>query len=126
MIRPAIIARGEDIAAGILAAAFPGEATTPRSDIYNLGSGSTQTLRTLMEDILAQLGLKVDLRFGIRNYARFEPRFLVADIARAQRELDWQPRKNLAFAVWELAQASFSTLQLKRPDEWIQSQKPSS
>jgi nucleoside-diphosphate-sugar epimerase len=106
---------GRDIAAGILAAAERVET----AGIYNLGSGYTASLRQLLESVVEQLGLTVELRFGARGYAPFEPMHLVADITHARRELDWQPRQNLAFAVWQLAQASFPTLRLKQPAEHV-------
>lgn len=87
--------------------------------IYNLGSGSRQPLRELILDVVSQLNLKVDLRFGARDYARFEPRFLVANASRANAELSWQPRKNLAYSVWELARSEFPSLQLTQPEKWI-------
>ncbi len=110
---------GEDIALGILAAAFPDNPTMPRTGIYNLGSGGTTSLRHLLEDIVSQLGLRLEMRFGARDYGRFEPMFLVADIERARNELGWQPRRNLAYAVWQLAQGSFPSLELIKPEEWI-------
>jgi UDP-arabinose 4-epimerase len=108
---------GKDIAAGIMAAAVPRSVTGGQSMIYNFGSGRETTLKPLLEDVCEQLGLDVELRFGTRGYAPFEPMFLVADIARAKRELGWEPRQNLAYAVWELARASFPTLRLKQPKE---------
>lgn len=109
---------GEDVAAGIISATFP-QSAVARSGIYNLGSGNSSPLRALLEDIVAQLGLDIDLRFGARDYARFEPMFLVADISLAERELGWRPTTNLAHSVWRLAQASFPSLQLTEPKEWI-------
>ncbi len=110
---------GRDIAEGILSAVFPeGDPSLP-STIYNLGSGSTVTLRQLIESIVEQLDLRMELRFGARGYAPFEPMFLAADISRARNELGWQPRQNLAYAVWQLAQVSFPTLRLQQPVEHL-------
>lgn len=110
---------GEDIADGILAAAFPRQSDSPLSGIYNLGSEKSTPLRGMIEDIVAQLGLRADLRFGARKYAAFEPMFLVADTTRARSELGWRPRVNLAHSIWLLARASFPSLQLTEPDKWI-------
>jgi nucleoside-diphosphate-sugar epimerase len=110
---------GQDIASGILAAALQDEAQNLRSTIYNLGSGRSTTLRLLLGDVVEQLNLKVDLRFGARGYAPFEPMFLVADNAHARRELGWEPRQNLAYAIWQLARASFPSLKLKEPKEYL-------
>jgi len=112
---------GEDIAGGILRAAFPKNPEAARSGIYNLGSGNTTPLREMLEEISAQLGLKADLRFGARPYAPFEPMFLVADPSRSLHELGWRAEKNLAYAVWQLAQVSFPSLKLTKPEEWISS-----
>jgi nucleoside-diphosphate-sugar epimerase len=108
---------GEDIAAGILEAARLDE--PDRHGIYNLGSGDVTPLRLLLESIVGEIGLDVDLRFGVRSYARFEPMFLVADTRRARSELGWRPRKNLAHSVWQLAHTSFPSLKVTEPKEWI-------
>ncbi|HRJ73249.1 MAG TPA: hypothetical protein PLS03_13580, partial [Terrimicrobiaceae bacterium] len=73
----------------------------------------------LLEGIVGELGLPADLRFGARDYARFEPMCLVADTAKAKQELAWTPRTNLAHAVWRLARTTFPSLQLKEPKQWI-------
>lgn len=109
----------EDIAAGIFAAAFPGGKPDPSAVVYNLGSGNIRSLRDLLEGIVGELGLRADLRFGARDYARFEPMCLVADTAKAKQELAWTPRTNLAHAVWRLARTTFPSLQLKEPKQWI-------
>jgi nucleoside-diphosphate-sugar epimerase len=109
-----------DVAAGILAAICVERPLKDKAHIYNLGSGAITPLRALIEDVVAQLNLKVDLRFGARPYARYEPMFLVADIAAAERELNWTPRHNLADAVWHLAHESFPELMLTRPQEYLQ------
>jgi nucleoside-diphosphate-sugar epimerase len=108
-----------DIAAGILAAVKQphNDAKAPR--VYNLGSGSMQPLRPLIENLVKELGLKVQLNFGARSYARFEPMCLVADPGAARTELGWQPRHNLAHAVWQLAEESFPQLKLQQPRELI-------
>lgn len=110
---------GEDIAAGVLFAAFAGHQDIGVSRVYNLGSGDATPLRGLLEKITDQLGLEVDLRFGERGYAPFEPMHLVADTTRARGELGWEPRINLAHAVWQLARNSFPTLSLTEPDKWL-------
>ncbi|MDX6766675.1 MAG: NAD(P)-dependent oxidoreductase [Candidatus Methylacidiphilales bacterium] len=110
---------GEDVAAGILAAAFSMGSGDAANSVYNLGSGRTDCLRATIEDVVRQIGLDIDLRFGERPYAPFEPMFLAADITRAGHDLGWRPRKNLAFSVWQLAQESFPGLKLEKPQEWI-------
>jgi nucleoside-diphosphate-sugar epimerase len=43
---------------------------------------------------------------------------LVADIRRADAELGWRPRHNLAHAVWQLARESFPGLAVREPGEF--------
>ena len=106
-----------DIAAGIVAAIQKMPAAAEKSHIYNLGSGQLTPLRPLIENLVDELGLDVSLRFGSRPLGRFEPRHLVADTSLARRELNWQPRHNLAHAVWMLARESFPQLPLREPSE---------
>ena len=47
----------------------------------------------------------------------YEPMNLVADIHLA-RSLGWQPRTNLAYAVWQLAQSQFPELQVAQPEQY--------
>jgi len=106
-----------DIAAGVLAAAFYGGGSPQPLTVFNLGSGDTTPLKSLIEHVVAELRLKVQLNFGARDYARFEPHFMVADATRAHTLLGWRPRINLAYAVYELACASFPSLKLRQPSE---------
>lgn len=104
-----------DIARGVALAATHCPPQSGGADIFNLGSGRTETLRQLVEQVVAELALEVKLNFGARPSNPFEPQFLVADIARAQAQLNWQPQINFAYAIWELAQASFPALKLPQP-----------
>lgn len=106
-----------DIANGIIASMnkkhLPGEP----SRIFNLGSGCQYPLRLVIEQIVDELEIPVQLVFGERSLGKFEPEYLVADITSAEKELDWMPKYNLAYAVWQLARESFPALKLKRPSE---------
>ena len=103
-----------DVAWGILAAL--GQPPPPSNPgIFNLGSGSCAPVRELVEGIVAELGLPIDLRFGVKNPHRFEPEYLVADCSKAHGRLGWRPQQRLAHAVWELAKESFPGLQLHEP-----------
>lgn len=105
----------QDVARGVLAAAVKkGEQTVP-VECFNLGSDRTESLRQVIESVVAELGLPVKLNFGARPATPFEPRFLAADISRAQTQLGWRPQINFAHAVWELAQESFPGLKLRQP-----------
>ncbi len=113
-----------DIAAGIIAAVFSSSSTAGTPRIFNLGSGKNISLRTLIEGVLEELGLEVHLNFGARSYARHEPMHLVADITHAQTELGWHPKLNLAYSVWELAQAAHPSLKLRKPQQCLSTQPP--
>jgi nucleoside-diphosphate-sugar epimerase len=104
-----------DIARGVVAAAFFSlrDASAPR--IFNLGSGDTRPLRELVSAVVKELGLKLDIRFGARPYSESEPMFMVADTTRAHNELHWRTKESVAQAVWQLARSSLPSLQLKEP-----------
>jgi nucleoside-diphosphate-sugar epimerase len=108
-----------DVAAGIVRALETGHGDHAAARVYNLGGGRDEPLRVVIEDVLAQLGLAVPLKFGGRPLGRFEPPHLVADIHRAGRELDWRPRHNLAHAVWQLARETFPGVTVREPAEFI-------
>jgi UDP-glucose 4-epimerase len=104
----------QDIAEAIVSACW-----SPASEgglrVFNLGGGTTEPLRALIERVVDELALDVDLRFGARPYLPFEPRFLSADASLAARDLGWQPRTRVAYAVWQLAQVDFPELVLCKP-----------
>ena len=107
-----------DIArAALLALPRPPAVMSPA--VHNLGSGQALTVRQLTGQIVDELKIPVQLKFGERPYGSFEPMHLVADITRARRELKWRPEHRLAHAVWQLAKASFPTLKLQQPRELI-------
>jgi UDP-glucose 4-epimerase len=102
-----------DIARGVIAAAFAHSKQQPA--IFNLGSGDTRTLRELVISVTRDLSIGVDVRFGARAYSPHEQMFMAADITSASRKLGWQPRENIAQAVWELASSSFPALKIDKP-----------
>ncbi len=93
------------------------EGTLPGRDIFNLGSGQSVSLRGIVGSVCRQLGLEVKLELGAMPFHPQEPMNLVADIHLAQ-SLGWQPRTNLAYAVWQLAQSQFPALTLKKPEQY--------
>ena len=103
-----------DIARGLVLAATHGEASAD-AQVFDLGSGRTLPLRPLVQGLVEELGLKVTLNFGARDYAPFEPKYLVAGISCVRAVLGWGPKINFAYAVWQLAQESFPALKLKQP-----------
>jgi nucleoside-diphosphate-sugar epimerase len=105
-----------DIAEGIALAATRRDCVPAKSEVFNFGSGNCGSLRELIEGIVEELGLEVTLDFGARDYAPFEPRYLVADTARARALLRWQPRTRFAYAVWQLARESFPSLKINQPE----------
>jgi UDP-glucose 4-epimerase len=104
-----------DIALGVVAAAFESFDNTNSTEIFNLGSGDSRPLREVVCSIITELGLEVDLRPGARPRLVYEPMFIVADSTRAQRKLNWNRQESLAHAVWKLALTSFPSLNLKEP-----------
>lgn len=106
-----------DIAAGIVLAMEAERQGERGTHIYNLGSGCTDPLRTVIERVVAELDLGVGLVFGARESGRFDPPFLVADIGRAAHRLGWAPKHNLSHAVWQLARESFPALSVREPQE---------
>jgi len=104
-----------DVAAGVLAALRHPPTSPARPAIYNLGSGQALSLRQIIRNVDRQLGLRVKLGFGEKDANPHEPRFLVADIRRAGRELGWRPQEELVQAVWRLARTSFPGLKLAKP-----------
>jgi UDP-glucose 4-epimerase len=107
----------QDIAEGIVAATLRNEAATEGPRVFNLGSGSSEPLKCLVERVARELELNVELRFGARCYMPFEPKFLVANIVQAENALGWTPRTNLAYSVWQLAIEHFPQVKVKRPVE---------
>ena len=103
----------QDIAQAIRAALDAPAGASP-VEIFNLGSGIDVSLRRLVERVCRELELRVDLQFGALPYHPHEPMHLVADIHKAA-QLPWQPRTNLAYAVWELAQSAYPSLPVCRP-----------
>ncbi len=110
-----------DIVHGISQAILKREEFGLDTRIFNLGSSNTQCLRKLIEEVVEDLGLQVTLNFGARDYARFEPMFLAADISTARTLLGWQPRINFDYAIWQLAQESFPSLKLREPASTVTS-----
>jgi nucleoside-diphosphate-sugar epimerase len=93
------------------------EGTLPGRDVFNIGSGQSIALRTIVGSVCRQLGLDVELRLGEMPFHPYEPMHLVADIHLAE-SLGWKPRTNLAYAVWQLAQSQFPDLHVKRPEQY--------
>lgn len=91
--------------------------TVAGRDTFNLGSNQSIPLRELVQSVCAQLGLAVDLQFGALPFHPLEPLHLVADIGLA-RTLGWQPRTNLAWAVWQLARSQFPALKVREPKRY--------
>jgi UDP-glucose 4-epimerase len=89
----------------------------PRRSVFNLGSGQSLELRSIVETVRQQLDLDVEIQLGELPFHPHEPLHLVADIDRA-RDLGWQPRTNLAYAVWQLAQAQYPDLAVREPKQF--------
>ena len=87
----------------------------PLIEKFNLGSGLSLPLRSVIENVCEELGIKAELAFGEREMHPYEPHYSVANTARAEAKLGWKPRTSLAYAVWELAQEVAPSLKVKRP-----------
>ena len=85
------------------------------TEVFNVGSGLSATIRETVETVCHALGLDVDLQFGAQPYPPQEPMHLVADTTRAGTTLGWQARTTLAYAVWQLARAQFPDLEVRCP-----------
>jgi len=107
----------EDVAAGVVKAAADRDAGT--LGVFNMGSGRDARLREIVEEVIEELGLKVNLRWGGREFSRFEPMHLVADVTRAREGLKWEARTSLAYAIWELARASFPRVKVRKPRKYV-------
>jgi nucleoside-diphosphate-sugar epimerase len=88
----------------------------PQHDIYNVGSGLSVPLGSIVHSVAQQLHLDVDIRIGELPFQPLEPPSLVADITRIGA-LGWQPTINLAYAVWQLARSSFPGLAVAEPQQ---------
>jgi nucleoside-diphosphate-sugar epimerase len=93
------------------------EGTLPGRDTFNLGSGKSISLRGIVASVCRQLGIQVGLQLGAVPFHPQEPMNLVADIHLA-KSLGWEPRTNLAYAVWELARSQFPELAVTEPERY--------
>ena len=93
------------------------EGTLPGRDIFNLGSGKSVSLRGIVGSVCRQLGIDVELQLGAVPFHSQEPMNLVADIHLA-RSMGWEPRTNLAYAVWQLARSQYPELKVIKPEQF--------
>lgn len=107
----------EDIALGVKQSLLLKDTNDISTQIFNLGSGCSVPLRNMIENIVEELGLDVDIKFGSIEANAFDPRFLVADCSMAKQKLQWEPRQSIAYAVWQLACEQFPELHVCKPNE---------
>ena len=88
----------------------------PLIEKFNLGSGLSLSLRSMIEKVCEELELKADLAFGESHMHPYEPHYSVANSSRAEARLGWKPLTSLAYALWELAQEVAPSLKLKCPE----------
>ena len=105
----------QDVAEGIVL--MLEEGTLPGRDIFTLGSGKSVSLRGIVGSVCRQVGINVELQLGAMPFHPQEPMNLVADIHLAQ-SLGWEPRTNLAYAVWELAKSQYPELSVTEPERY--------
>ena len=93
----------EDAAAGLAALAFAADA----SGIYNLASGTAQTVRSLVERLRDQIDPRLPLGFGEIAYHPDQIMNLQADVSRLQAATGWTPKigleEGLAGVIHELS-----------------------
>lgn len=107
----------DDVAAGVVKAAT--DRRTEMLRVFNLGSGRDERLREMVDGVLDELELKVKTRWGGRDFSPGEPMHMVADVTRAREGLKWEARTSLAYAIWELARASFPDVKVRRPKKYV-------
>lgn len=90
------------------------EGDTPQRNVYNLGSGRSLPLRSIVEEVCNELALPIDINFGKMPFHPYEPMHLVADISRAT-DLGWTPKTSLAYSVWQLARSQYPHLSVREP-----------
>ena len=105
----------QDVVEAVLLVLEEGE--QPSRDIFNVGSGLSISLGRIVHSILKQLDLEVTIVLGAKPFHPQEPINLIADISR-MRSLGWEPRTNLAYAVWQLAKVQFPELAVRQPKQF--------
>jgi len=93
------------------------EGDIPGQDIFNVGSGLSVSLGRIVRQVANQLSLDVKIEFGEKPFHPHEPKQLIADISRT-RALGWEPKTNLAYAVWQLARQDFPSLAVTEPSQF--------
>ena len=89
----------------------------PSREIFNVGSGLSLPLATIVRSVVQELALDVEVNMGERPLHALEPMGLVANITRA-KSLGWTPRTNLAYAVWQLARSQYPELRINAPERF--------
>ena len=105
----------QDVVDAITLILEEGEQTS--RDIFNVGSGLSVSLGRIVHSVARQLELDVEIQLGARPFHPLEPANLVADISRTQ-SLGWNPKINLAYAVWQLAQSQYPDLTVAKPEQY--------
>lgn len=105
----------QDVVDAITLILEEGEQTS--RDIFNVGSGLSVSLGRIVHSVARQLELDVEIQLGARPFHPLEPANLVADISRTQ-SLGWNPKINLAYAVWQLAHSKYPDLTVAKPEQY--------
>jgi nucleoside-diphosphate-sugar epimerase len=105
----------QDVVDAITLILEEGEQTS--RDIFNVGSGLSVSLGRIVHSVARQLELDVEIQLGARPFHPLEPANLVADISRTQ-SLGWNPKINLAYAVWQLAHSKYPDLTIAKPEQY--------
>jgi nucleoside-diphosphate-sugar epimerase len=80
--------------------------------ILNVGTGSAQPLRNVVETlerVLQRFGLRPSLEFGRLPYRPDEPMLYAPEVSRLRQELDWVPETTIEDGLARTAAAALQT-----------------
>jgi UDP-glucose 4-epimerase len=86
---------------------------------FNLGGGLAMTLRQWVASVCSELEIDVEIQLGGLPYPPFDAMYLVADIERAEKLLDWRPMVRVSYAAWELAREIAPELPMRKPERFL-------
>ncbi|OXT09503.1 hypothetical protein CE561_00630 [Thermoanaerobacterium thermosaccharolyticum] len=64
-------------------------------EIYNVGTGTTKSIKNIIETISAILNKKLNVEYGAKEYRKNEIFYMKADITKIKNTLGWFPKTNL-------------------------------
>ncbi|MDI6603789.1 MAG: SDR family NAD(P)-dependent oxidoreductase [Thermoanaerobacteraceae bacterium] len=64
-------------------------------EIYNVGTGTTKSIKNIIETISAILDKKLNVEYGAKEYRKNEIFYMKADITKIKNTLGWLPKTDL-------------------------------